>query len=77
MIKGGSYLNAFPLLCSVSAYFLSSAKVYITAKYKQRMAIAATTHLKERFSLKQMLLTSSKNCFTVTAYECFNDIATE
>lgn len=34
MNKAGSYLKTFPQLCSLSAYFLSSAKVYINAKYK-------------------------------------------
>lgn len=78
VIKAGSYLKTFSQLCTVSAYFLSSAKVYINAKYKQCMGIAATTNvITERFSLKQVLLTLSvSNSFTVTAFVCFNDITT-
>lgn len=43
--KAGSHVKTFPQLSSVSAHFLSSAKVYASAKYKQCMGIAAAANI--------------------------------
>lgn len=43
--KAGSHVKTFPQLSSVSAHFLSSAKVYVSGKYKQCMGITATANV--------------------------------